>query len=146
MPVYFHSEETRFYLTNRKIYRHWVENFIKSKSKSLGELNFIFTNNDYLLKINRQYLNHNYYTDVITFDYNELELISGDIFISVDQVRENCRDMNVSFTNELCRVMIHGVLHLLGYRDGNSEERSKMRMLENEALKILKGYESGNGV
>ena len=146
MPVYFYSEETKFKLTNRNIYRYWIEDFVKEKEKSIGELSFIFTTNEYLLEINKQYLNHNYFTDVITFNYNELDIISGDIYISVDQVKINSDELNVKFVHELCRVMIHGVLHLLGWKDDNSEEMKIMRIMENRALKRLKEYESGKGV
>lgn len=86
--------------------------------------------------MNREYLNHNYYTDVITFDYTDSRKVSGDVFISVDQVRNNSGEFGVSFSDELRRVMIHGVLHLLGFGDGSSEEKRRMREMEEEALHL----------
>lgn len=146
MPVYFHSEETRFQLKDQKMYRQWIEDVVKHNTKSIGNLNVIFATNDYLLKINKQYLNHNYYTDVITFNYNDRDIVSGDIFISIEQVEINSKELNVSYMNELCRVMIHGVFHLLGFGDDNSEEIEKMRMMETATLNRLKEYNDGKGV
>lgn len=146
MPVYFHSEETRFLLRNKKLYRKWIEDVVNHYSKSIGNLNFIFTTNDYILKINKQYLNHKYYTDVITFSYNDRDVVSGDIYVSVDQVKLNSLEHHVSYMNEMSRVMIHGVLHLLGYSDDNHKEIQQMRKIETALLNRLKEYIDGNGI
>ena len=103
----------------------------------LGELGITFGSDDYVLKLNQEYLDHDYYTDIITFDYVEQGIVSGDIVISIDRVRENAKEFGVSFTEELNRVIIHGVLHLLGYRDTSDEEKTKMREKENYHLEKL---------
>ncbi|MEX0982281.1 MAG: rRNA maturation RNase YbeY [Bacteroidales bacterium] len=140
MPVYFHSEKTGFLLKNKKLYRQWIDEVVNDYSKSIGNLNFIFTTNDYLLEINKQFLNHNHFTDVITFSYNDKDIVSGDIFVSIDQVKLNSIEHKESFINELSRIMIHGVLHLLGFNDDSREEMKKMRMMETASLNRLKEY------
>ncbi len=115
-----------------------IENLILNEHKTDGELSFIFCSDDYLLAMNKDYLNHDFYTDVITFDYCENDIISGDVFISVDRVRENAKTFNTSFENELQRVMIHGVLHLVGYKDKTKEEKTKMQEKETQYLNFLK--------
>ena len=141
MAVYFHSEETPFTLSQKSLYSDWVHQIIQEHSFQAGDLSFIFCSNAYLLEINKQYLNHNYFTDVITFNYNQEAILSGDIFISIDQVRLNAKALNLPFGMELSRVMIHGVLHLLGLNDKTEEETFLMRQAEDEALKKLE--ESG---
>ncbi len=113
-----------------------IEALIFNENKKDGELSFIFCSDEYLLKMNNDYLKHNFYTDVITFDYTEGDIISGDIFISIDRVKENAEKYNVSFENELQRVMIHGVLHLVGYNDKTEEEQKQMREKESQYLNI----------
>lgn len=110
---------------------------IREYNKLPGHLSFVFCSDDYLLKINQDFLQHDYYTDIITFDYSEGNKISGDLMISVDRVRDNARQHTISFEDELSRVMIHGVLHLLGFGDKTFEESSKMRKLESDALAQL---------
>ena len=134
MPVYFHSEHIDFHLEAKDKYENWIVHRVEKEKRTLKDLNFIFTTNEYLLDINRKYLNHNYYTDVITFDYTESGAIAGDIYISIDQVRLNARDYDVEFKQELSRVIIHGVLHLLGFNDQSAEEKRRMRTMEDEAL------------
>jgi rRNA maturation RNase YbeY len=114
--------------------RNWINSAIKEEKKRAGDLNFIFCRDDYLIKINKQYLEHDYYTDIITFDYVDSDVISGDIFISVDRVKENAGIYNVSFSDELNRVIIHGVLHLLGYQDKKTEHRKEMTEKEDYFL------------
>jgi len=114
--------------------RNWINSAIKEEKKRAGDLNFIFCRDDYLIKINKQYLEHDYYTDIITFDYVDSDVISGDIFISVDRVKENAGIYNVSFSDELNRVIIHGVLHLLGYQDKKIEHRKEMTEKEDYFL------------
>ena len=136
MPVTFHTEKTHFNLGQKLQHKRWINHWIESQEAVCGKLSFIFTSNKHLRLINQKYLNHNYYTDVISFNYAEDELISGDIFISIDQVRINADSYNTEEGEELRRVMIHGVNHLLGYDDGNDEEKEIMRQMENDALHL----------
>lgn len=143
MPVFFHSELTGFSLKGEARYKHWIETVLSGHGKKTGNLNIIFTSNDYLLEINRKYLNHDYYTDVISFNDSEGNVISGDIFVSIDQVKINSKLHNVGFINELCRVMIHGVLHLVGFDDKDAIHQASMRKQEDHALNLLEV--TGNG-
>jgi probable rRNA maturation factor len=137
VPVYYHSEEISFYFPEQDLSTMWIKAVLSSHKAVCGTINIVFTSNAYLLKINQEYLKHNYFTDVITFDLSEENLISGDVFISVDQVRINSQELNVTFYNELNRVMIHGILHMLGFKDHFLEEKTEMRRMEDKALKIL---------
>jgi rRNA maturation RNase YbeY len=134
--IRYHIEDVQFKLKQKRILSSWIRRTIEGRM-DLGELNFIFCSDDYLLNINKQYLNHNYYTDVITFDYCNQNILSGDIFISLDTVRENSKEYSVSFDNELYRVMIHGVLHLLGFDDKSDIDKVQMKNAEDEALLSL---------
>ncbi|MDD3272589.1 MAG: rRNA maturation RNase YbeY [Bacteroidales bacterium] len=134
--IRYHIEDVQFKLKQKRILSSWIRRTIEGRM-DLGELNFIFCSDDYLLNINKQYLNHNYYTDVITFDYCNQNILSGDIFISLDTVKENSKDYSVSFENELYRVMIHGVLHLLGFDDKSDIDKVQMKNAEDEALLSL---------
>ena len=136
MPVSFHNEQTLFKLRQQLQHKRWIKLWIESKKAECGQLSFIFTSNKQLRLINRQFLNHNYYTDVISFDYSEEGVIAGDIFISIDQVRINAGTYGTEEEDELRRVMIHGVNHLLGYDDESEEEKKTMRQMENEALHL----------
>jgi probable rRNA maturation factor len=136
VPVIFHKEKTNFILRQKLRHKRWINLWIDSQEAKCGKLSFIFTSNKHLKLINQEYLNHNYFTDVISFDYSEGELISGDIFISIDQVKINAEAYNTEEEEELRRVMVHGVNHLLGYGDGNEEERLTMRQMENDALHL----------
>ena len=136
MPVRFHTEKVSFNLRQKLKHKKWINQWIVSQGAVGGALSFIFTSNKQLRLINRKYLNHNYFTDVITFSYREGDLISGDIFISIEQVEINAKSYNTDQEDELRRVMIHGVNHLLGFDDGNDVERERMRQMENEALHL----------
>lgn len=129
--------ELSFQLDNEERYSQWIQDVIISESKELGEINYIFCDDEYLLDINQQYLDHDYYTDVISFDYTENDLISGDVFISIDRVRENAKDYNVEFEEELKRVIIHGVLHYCGYCDKSEAEEQLMRNKEEEKVRLF---------
>lgn len=120
---------------------NWLERLVNLENFSIGELTFIFCRDEYLLNINKQYLDHNYFTDVITFDYSKDNYISGDVFISVDRVNENYKEFNVSFENEILRIMLHGVLHLLGYKDKEKSEKLLMTKKEDEYLNIYEDVE-----
>lgn len=134
MAVTFHNDDISFQLKKKNRHKRWIRESIRAKERSPGDIAFIFTFNERLRLMNREYLNHNYFTDVITFDYTERGIISGDVFISVDQVIANAASHGTEPDEELRRVMIHGVLHLMGFRDGTDKEREEMRNLEDEAL------------
>ena len=136
MAIQF-SFQTNYPLKSRTKIKQWIKQVIEAKGKKTGNITYIFCDDEYLLEVNKQYLQHDYYTDVITFDYVENDLISGDIFISTDRVRENALAFCSSETEELHRVIIHGALHLLGLKDKSEKEASQMRQAENEALKLL---------
>lgn len=114
-----------------------IEKLVANEGKMMGEVNYILCSDPYLLEMNKQYLNHDYYTDVITFDYCEDNVISGDIFISVDTVRDNAKEFDATFERELQRVMVHGVLHLCGYKDKTDEDSKVMRAKENQYLVLF---------
>ena len=111
--------------------KNWLKKVVSNEGKKVGEIVFVFCTDDFLLKKNIQFLNHNTLTDVITFDYCEGDVISGDILISIDRVKENSEIFNVKFLNELDRVMLHGLLHLLGHKDKNKHDAKIMRSKEN---------------
>lgn len=115
----------------------WIEDVASSFGKNVGTVNYIFTDDDNILKINKEFLQHDYYTDIITFDYSRRKTISGDIYISVDTVRTNAELQNVDYEQELMRVIIHGILHLCGINDKGPGEREIMESHENAALSLL---------
>ena len=134
--INFYSEN-EFELQREESYVSWIEGVIESENKKLEEISFIFCDDDYLLDINMKYLDHDTYTDIISFDYSVGNILQGDIYISTERVEENAREYNVSFEEELRRVIIHGVLHLCGYKDKSEEESSLMRLKEDEKLKLF---------
>lgn len=134
--INFYSE-ANFTLQDQDFYIDWISASVEKEDGKIGTINYIFCDDEYLLNINQQHLNHDYYTDIITFDYSEDNVISADIFISIDRVVENSVDYNTMFDLELARVMIHGILHLLGYDDHNEDERIEMRKKENQYLESL---------
>ena len=121
-------------LSNTEDINLWINNVIKEEEMIIGELVYVLCNDEYLLKKNIQFLNHNTLTDVITFDYSEKKIISGDILISTERVVENAKIFNVNYLTELHRVMVHGLLHLLGYKDKNEKDTDIMREKENYYL------------
>lgn len=128
--ITFHTEDIEFQLDKPEKIKDWIRQTIQEEGGTLTFINFIFCSDTYLHRINLEYLNHDTYTDIITFPYSN-ETIESDIFISIDRVRENAQTFKVSFTHELHRVIIHGVLHLLGYGDKTPEEQQQMRNKEN---------------
>lgn len=134
--ISFFSEDINFTLKDKAKVRNWIADTIKSEGfKRIGELNFIFCSDEYLLDINKQYLNHDTYTDIVTFDSSEDEdVIAGDIFVSVERIRENASKFSVQERDELHRVIIHGVLHLCGFLDKKKEDKELMTAKENECL------------
>lgn len=134
--IYYHSE-CNFLLQNEASISKWLIDAIANENKELGEINYIFCEDDYLLKKNQEYLNHDTLTDIITFDYSEENKLFADIFISVERVKENALIFVVPFEQELKRVIIHGVLHLIGYKDKSEEEVKTMRSKEDFYLSKL---------
>ena len=129
--------ETDFQLENESDYEQWIDAVIESEGKEPGEINYIFCDDEYLHNINMQYLNHNTLTDIISFDYCIGDLISGDIFVSIERVQDNAKDYEVSFNEELLRVLAHGVLHYCGYKDKTKDEALLMRSKEQEKINMF---------
>lgn len=129
--------ETEFELRNQSKLKTWIENVITAEGYELGEVVYVFCNDDFLLKLNVEFLNHDTLTDIISFDYKVGKQINGEIYISVERVADNANDFNSGFENELNRVMIHGILHFCGYKDKTKQEENGMRKREDECLTIL---------
>ena len=129
--------ETDFQLDNEGVFENWISRVIASESKEVGEISYIFCDDEYLHKINVAYLNHDDLTDIISFDYSEGKILQGDIFISIERVKDNANDFNVSFEDELKRVMIHGVLHYCGYKDKSEADEKVMRCKEDEKVTMF---------
>ena len=134
--VSFHSEQTDYSVSNESQIADWLISVCQKEGKSLSEISIILCSDDYLLEVNRQYLNHNYYTDVITFDYSEETAISGDIFISIDRVKENAQSFATKMVDELHRIIVHGILHLLGYTDKTIGAKEEMTSKEDFYLSL----------
>jgi rRNA maturation RNase YbeY len=126
--------ETKFILSKKKSTKNWLLEVAKKENKKIGELNIVFYNDQQLLEFNKQYLNHDTLTDVITFDYSEKNLIQGDICLSVERIKENAAKYGCTFEEELRRVMVHGILHLCGYKDKKKEDKQVMKQKEDDAL------------
>ena len=129
--------ETSFKLTSKNRYKAWITKLLLSKGKKVGNIHYLFCDDEYLLDLNQKFLHHDTYTDIITFDYTEDEFLSGDIFISIERVKENAAKFKVSFQEELLRVLAHGVLHLLGYNDKTESEKKEMREEEGKAMLLF---------
>ena len=137
--IHFFSEQTNFTIKNKTKIREWIAHIIrrggfKTHPYKIGEINIIFSNDEYLLKLNEQYLGHDTFTDIITFDFVEDNIISGDIFISVDRMKENAKLFHVAQSTEMHRLIVHGVLHLLGYKDDTPKNKKIMVTQEETAL------------
>ncbi|WP_053406394.1 rRNA maturation RNase YbeY [Persicobacter sp. CCB-QB2] len=136
--INFFTEDVEFDVDQLISSRAWINQVIENEGFELEEINFIFCSDEYLYKINVEYLNHDTYTDIITFDNSETPgFIESDIFVSVERIKDNALSLNVPFEQELKRVIIHGVLHLLGYKDKTEEEAATMRAKENEAIALF---------
>ena len=129
--------ELDFEIQNEEEYSHWITSVLLSEEKLEGEINYIFVDDDYLLDLNQKHLNHDTLTDVISFDYSLGNEIHGDIYISIDRVRDNALDFNVTFEEELKRVMIHGILHYCGYKDKTETDEQLIRSKEDEKIKMF---------
>jgi rRNA maturation RNase YbeY len=129
--------ETDFELHNETDFSKWLSEVILSENKKEGEINYIFCDDDYLLEINQQYLDHDTLTDIISFDYSVGNELNGDIFVSVERVKENASDFNVTFQEEIQRVLVHGILHYCGYKDKTESDEFVMRSKEEEKIKMF---------
>ena len=129
--------ETEFTLENEQAFADWLSALIISENKNEGEINYIFCDDEYLHKINVEYLNHDTLTDIISFDYTVGNELNGDIFVSVERVEDNSKDFNVSFIEELKRVLAHGILHYCGYKDKSDSEAELMRSKEDEKIAMF---------
>ena len=136
MVSYF-TEDIKFEFKRKRLTSRWLKLVAESEIKRLGDISVIFCSDNYILDINIKYLGHDYFTDIITFDYCEGKTLSGDLFISIDSVRENASFYGVDFDDELNRVIVHGLLHLIGYDDHTEEDIATMRAKENYYLGIL---------
>jgi len=135
MAILFHNQHIDFKLKYGPKIKSWVKRIIELEKRKIGNINFVFTTDEDLLKVNQQFLKHDTYTDIITFDYTEGKTINSDIMISVDRVGENAKKLSIEFQEEMRRVMIHGILHLCGYKDKTKADSELMRKKENWALK-----------
>ncbi len=136
--ISFFIEVGAFSLNQKAKLKKWISEVIILHEKQVGNINFIFCDDEYLLDINKTYLAHDFYTDIITFDQSELpNKIEGEIYISVERVRDNAQEINENFELELKRVIIHGILHLIGFKDKSQKEKKKMRALENKMLQLI---------
>ena len=131
------EENFHFSLEKETTVKNWIKKILKQEGKTAGNISYLFCSDDYLLKINRQFLQHDFYTDIITFDYSEKAKIEGEIFISIDRVKENAKIFKQPFERELMRTIIHGVLHLCGYTDKKPADKKRMTAKENLALLLL---------
>jgi probable rRNA maturation factor len=137
--VHFFYNEVRFKLKNPRKVTSWIKRVVEKEGSSIQEINYIFCSDSYLLSLNQGFLKHNTLTDIITFDSSEEDsVLTGEIYISVERVKENARKYTVSFEDELSRVMIHGILHLLGYKDKKPAEKTLMRKKEEASLSLRK--------
>lgn len=143
MAISFSNDNIVFNLKRKSDIKAWIKLVVEKEKHLLGNLNYVFTSDESLLKINIEYLNHNTYTDIITFNYNENKKVNGDIFISIDRVKENAEKFDALFEEELHRVMIHGVLHLCGYKDKTKADSDLMRKKENASLRLFKSPKKG---
>ncbi|GAB2618346.1 rRNA maturation RNase YbeY [Belliella aquatica] len=137
MAIQFFDEDSGFKLKDKNLHKKWLKEIATKEGYQIGELTYIFCTDEYLFNINVEYLNHDTYTDIITFDNSEdEEMIEGDIFISIDRVKENAIKEDIEFYKELHRVMSHGVLHLMGYKDKSKEDIKLMREMEDQSISL----------
>ena len=130
--ISFHNEGVNTKTPSKRLLKAWIKEFVSNHGKKVGELAFVFCSDEKILEVNQNFLQHDYYTDIITFDYCEGEIVSGDIFISVERVLENAASHKVDYNTELLRILAHGVLHLIGFQD--KKEKNKIEMTRNEDL------------
>lgn len=139
MAILFFEEDIKFSLNQKNKYKKWLKEVADHENFKIKELNYIFCSDEYLYQINQQYLNHHTYTDIITFDNSEEEkLIEGDVFISIERIKENALREKNSFEKEILRVMSHGLLHLMGYKDKDPKDKILMSQREDESISLFK--------
>ncbi len=131
MEIFFHNEDVKIEVKEKERIRKWIEDTVKSEGKKGETINIILTSNSNILSLNKKYLNRNYMTDIIAFNYNRENIISGDLFLNPDTIKKNAKKYKTIFAEEINRVIIHGVLHLIGYDDKKEEEKKVMREKEN---------------
>lgn len=131
------EEKLRFSLKDKAAVKSWIRKITEQEGKTAGNISYFFCTDEYLLNINRQFLQHDFYTDIITFDYSEKTKAEGEIFISIERVKENARSFKQSFEKELMRTIIHGILHLCGYKDKTATDKKTMRAKEDEAIGMM---------
>jgi rRNA maturation RNase YbeY len=142
MSILYLAEEIKLPPIKKRIVTAWIKSIAASYNKEIEDVSYIFCSDEKILEVNKEYLEHDYYTDIITFDYSEGDTISGDIFISIDTVKSNSLQFNTPYLEEIHRVIIHGILHLCGINDKTPEERAYMTECENKALEKLKSFMS----
>jgi probable rRNA maturation factor len=135
--IQFYTEDVQYKLMRKTLLRHWVKTSALKEGHSIGSLNIILCSDEYLLTMNKQFLQHDFYTDIITFDYNKESILIGELYISIHRVTDNANKNNVSIENELYRIIIHGVMHLCGYKDKTKKESKLIREKEDFYLKKL---------
>ena len=134
--ISYYFEDTDFIFRGKTLNNRWLRLVAESEIRKIGDISIIFCSDNYILDVNQKYLQHDYFTDIITFDYCEGDKISGDLFISVDSVKENAIEYGTDFKEELNRVIVHGILHLIGYDDHNDDDIRQMRSKENYYLSL----------
>lgn len=137
MAIWFHSEYPGFDIFQKRKLKRWISSVIEEEKFTLGNINYSFLSDEELLNINLKFLKHNFYTDIISFDYSKENIISGDIYISIDRIKENSKEFETPFERELERVIIHGVLHFLGFKDKSKTQIANMRKAELKCLLLL---------
>ena len=139
--VRYFNEDTKFVFKPRLLNNRWLKTVAGSEMRRIGDVNIIFCSDNYILDVNVKYLGHDYFTDIITFDYCEKNILSGDLFISIDSVRENASFYGTEFEDELNRVIVHGLLHLIGYDDHTEGDIAQMRSKEDYYLQVRKSLQ-----
>ncbi|MDR1938060.1 MAG: rRNA maturation RNase YbeY [Tannerellaceae bacterium] len=137
MPITYHTENGKMPSIKRRIVNQWIKSVAEIHGKKIGEIAYVFCSEEQILAVNKQYLQHDYYTDIITFDYSEGDILSGDIFVCPDTIMSNAGKFNTPYSEELHRILIHGILHLCGIDDKAPGEREIMEINENKALSML---------
>ena len=137
MAIFFHTIDVDPRLKQKRALKRWINDCVLAENKKPGDINVIFCSDDYLLEMNRAHLDHDYYTDIITFDFTNKEVISGDLYISLDRVQDNAFQNQIKPHKELYRVIIHGVMHLCGYKDKTNSDALLMRLQEEKCLRKI---------
>lgn len=135
--ISFYNSNIKFSFSNKRLVKNWIKRVIENHQYKAGDINIIFTNDNELLQINKQFLQHDYFTDIITFNLCEDNIVSGELYISIDTVRSNSLEYNQDFILELHRVIIHGILHLIGFDDHSIPDKEQMRKMEDDSLALL---------